>query len=52
MVDGKLLSLPTIDFEQYPNGIDGKNGATIGGDLTQQEADELAASLAATAPGS
>jgi preprotein translocase subunit SecD len=52
VVDEVLFSLPTIDFQQYPNGIDGRAGIQISGDLTQQEAEELAASLAAAAPGS
>lgn len=42
ILDGQIVSTPTIDFEEYPNGIDGRNGAQIQGSFTRGEADTLA----------
>jgi preprotein translocase subunit SecD len=46
VVDGTVLSLAVIDFGQFPDGIDGKNGAQISGGFTRTEANELAERLA------
>jgi SecD/SecF fusion protein len=31
VLDGRILSVPSIDFQQYPSGISGENGAQIVG---------------------
>jgi hypothetical protein len=41
-VDNKLITVPYIDFKQYPAGINGDQGADIAGGLTTQSAKELA----------
>jgi SecD/SecF fusion protein len=42
VLDREIKSFPTIDFEQYPNGIGGGNGAQISGLESVQEAKDLA----------
>ena len=42
MLDREIKSWPSIDFEQYPNGIGGSNGAQISGIGDLQEAKDLA----------
>ncbi len=42
VLDREIKSWPSIDFEQYPNGIGGSNGAQISGIGDLQEAKDLA----------
>jgi SecD/SecF fusion protein len=42
VLDRQIKSWPSIDFEQYPNGIGGTNGAQISGIGALQEAQDLA----------
>ena len=42
VLDNELVSSPTIDFRQYPEGIDGRNGSQIEGGFTPATAQELA----------
>ena len=42
MLDRQIKSWPSIDFEQYPNGISGSNGAQITGIGNLEEAKDLA----------
>jgi SecD/SecF fusion protein len=42
ILDGEIVSAPTIDYEQYPFGIDGRNGAQIQGNFSTGEAETLA----------
>lgn len=51
VVDGEVLSLPQLDAAQYPNGIDGENGAQITGGFNVTEAEDLADRLAAATTG-
>lgn len=44
-LDGRLVTVPFIDFRQYPNGISAGNGANIAGGLTVQSAKDLATIL-------
>ena len=44
-VDGQLLTVPQIDFRQYPDGIIGGGGADITGGFTPQSARDLATEL-------
>ena len=44
-LDNKLITVPSIDFKQYPDGIDGTNGADITGGFTIQSAQDLATQL-------
>jgi preprotein translocase subunit SecD len=41
-LDGQLLTVPFVDFKQYPDGINGDHGADISGDLTPRSARDLA----------
>ncbi|MCW2953942.1 MAG: protein-export rane protein SecD, partial [Conexibacter sp.] len=41
-LDGKLVSVASIDFRQLSDGIDGNNGAVIEGGFTIQSAQDLA----------
>lgn len=45
VLDGKIISTPTVDFKQYPNGISGSNGAQISGSFTTETARTLADQL-------
>lgn len=45
VLDGRIISNPTVDFRQYPNGISGNNGAQISGGFTTDEARTLADQL-------
>ena len=42
VLDGQLITVPFINFEQYPDGINGDHGADISGNLTSQSAADLA----------
>jgi SecD/SecF fusion protein len=44
-LDDRIVSLATIDFLQYPEGIDGRTGAQINGIGTIQATQDLAQSL-------
>ena len=44
-LDGRLLSVPYIDFKAYPDGITTKDGADISGRFTTQSARDLATIL-------
>jgi SecD/SecF fusion protein len=41
-LDGKLISVASVDPQQLPDGIDGENGAVIEGGFTIQSAQDLA----------
>lgn len=45
VLDGRIISNPTVDYRQYPNGISGNNGAQISGGFTTDEARTLADQL-------
>jgi SecD/SecF fusion protein len=45
ILDGEIVSNPTVDYEEYPAGIDGSNGAQIEGDFSQDEAQTLATQI-------
>ncbi len=45
VLDGRVLALPYINYQELPDGLDG-GGAQIGGGLTTQSARELAAVIA------
>src|SRR3954447_864943 len=42
VLDNELISVPFIDFNQNPNGIDGSNGSQIEGGFTIKSAQRLA----------
>ncbi len=42
VLDGEIRSWPSIDYQQYPDGISGRNGAQITGLDSAQEAKDLA----------
>jgi SecD/SecF fusion protein len=42
VLDNELISVPFIDFNQNPDGIDGRNGSQIEGGFTIQSAQRLA----------
>jgi SecD/SecF fusion protein len=44
-LDGKLITVPSIDYHIYPDGINGLNGADISGGFTRAGARDLAALL-------
>ena len=44
-LDGQLITAPSIDFSQYPEGIDASQGSQISGGFTITSAQELAAEL-------
>ena len=45
VLDGQLITAPSIDFTQYPEGIDATNGSEITGGFTITSAQELAEEL-------
>ena len=45
MLDGQLITAPSIDFTQYPEGIDASTGSQISGGFTISSAQELAQEL-------
>lgn len=45
VLDNRLISVPFIDYAQYPDGIRGDNGADISGNFTTQSARDLATLL-------
>jgi len=48
-LDNRLITVPEIDFTQYPTGIDASNGSEISGDFTISSAQQLANLLASGA---
>jgi SecD/SecF fusion protein len=44
-LDNQLITVPYIDFKQYPDGINGDNGADISGSFTITSAQNLATML-------
>ncbi len=44
-LDDRLITVPFISFKQYPDGINGDNGADISGSFTVQSARDLATIL-------
>jgi SecD/SecF fusion protein len=44
-LDNKLISVPSIDYQTYPDGITGGGGAEITGGFTTQSAQDLATQL-------
>ncbi len=45
VLDGRIISNPTVDYRQYPNGISGNNGAQISGNFSIDSARTLADQL-------
>ncbi|HYB22252.1 MAG TPA: protein translocase subunit SecF, partial [Solirubrobacteraceae bacterium] len=45
VLDGQLITVPSIDFTQYPEGIDASNGSEISGGFTITSAQNLANEL-------
>jgi len=45
VLDGDIVSRPVIDYQENPNGIDGRTGAQISGGFTVQQAQDLATFL-------
>ncbi len=45
VLDGQLITVPSIDYTRYPEGIDASNGSEISGGFTITSADELAEEL-------
>jgi SecD/SecF fusion protein len=41
VLDGQLITVPSIDFSQYPEGIDASTGSQISGGFTLASAQEL-----------
>jgi SecD/SecF fusion protein len=44
-LDGQLITVPSVDYTQYPEGIDAANGSEISGGFTITTAQELANEL-------
>jgi SecD/SecF fusion protein len=44
-LDGQLVTVPQIDYRQYPDGITGGGGADVTGSFTAQSARDLATEL-------
>jgi len=45
VLDQKIVSRPVIDYQENPDGIDGRTGAQISGGFTVQQAQDLATFL-------
>jgi SecD/SecF fusion protein len=45
VVDGRIVSVPFINWRENPDGIDGDRGIQIAGGLTRESASTLAAVL-------
>jgi SecD/SecF fusion protein len=45
VLDGQLITVPSIDYTQYPEGIDASQGSEISGGFTLTSAQELASEL-------
>jgi len=45
VLDNEVKTRPIINFQEYPNGIDGREGAEISGNFSLQEAQDLATTL-------
>jgi SecD/SecF fusion protein len=48
-LDNRIVTIANLDYDRYPDGIDGTQGASISGDLSDEEADTLAGQLASGA---
>jgi preprotein translocase subunit SecD len=48
-LDNRIVVISNLNYERYPDGIDGRFGASISGDLTAEEADTLAGQLSSGA---
>lgn len=44
-LDGRLISVPSVDYKTYPNGVSGETGADITGSFNAQSARDLATIL-------
>jgi SecD/SecF fusion protein len=44
VLDGQLITVPSIDFTKYPEGIDASTGSEITGGFTITSAQNLATS--------
>jgi len=44
-LDNQLISVPFVDYKQYPDGIPAGNGADVGGNFTTRSARDLAVLL-------
>ncbi|HEY6523145.1 MAG TPA: hypothetical protein VIY10_05200, partial [Solirubrobacteraceae bacterium] len=44
-LDNQLITVPQIDYRQYPDGIAGGGGADVTGSFTPQSARDLATEL-------
>jgi SecD/SecF fusion protein len=49
VLDNQLITVPSIDYSIYPEGIDATNGSLISGDFTLTSAQNLASELASGA---
>ncbi len=49
VLDNGLITVPSIDYTEYPEGIDATNGSVISGDFTLTSAQNLASELASGA---
>jgi SecD/SecF fusion protein len=45
VLDGQLITVPSIDYNKYPEGIDSTNGSQISGGFTLTSAQNLASEL-------
>jgi SecD/SecF fusion protein len=45
LLDGQLITVPSIDYTQFPEGIDASTGSQISGGFTLNSAQELASEL-------
>jgi SecD/SecF fusion protein len=45
VLDGQLLTVPSIDYTKYPEGIDASTGSEISGGFTIASAQSLASAL-------
>ena len=45
VLDNQLITIPYIDYKQYPDGINGDNGGVISGSFTKTSAQDLANEL-------
>jgi SecD/SecF fusion protein len=41
-LDNRLITVPSIDYKVYPDGITGDHGADLSGNFTRQSAKDLA----------
>jgi SecD/SecF fusion protein len=45
VLDREILSVPQIDWQENPDGLDGSDGTQIAGGFDEQEADTLTTTL-------